>query len=159
MNGRTSSVVSRRRQVLDDLSPFLEHLLDFGHRRLESRNGKLAGAPRAKTRVNFTSVILAIVINLDKEAMFFAGIFEKSASTFFVPQCRFEFAEVRVELVPTNAERFGLRDVAVGGGEEGVVAVGQLLGLGIKFVGLQSRLQNSQLDRKLIFRPPCRRML
>ena len=57
------SVVSCRRQVFDDLSPLLEHLLDFGHRRLKSRNGKLTGASRAKTRVNFTFVILAILIH------------------------------------------------------------------------------------------------
>ena len=65
------SVVSCRRQVFDDLSPLLEHLLDFGHRRLKSRNGKLAGASRAKTRVNFTFVILAILINWGRWAMFF----------------------------------------------------------------------------------------
>ena len=76
------SVVSCRRQVFDDLSPLLEHLLDFGHRRLKSRNGKLAGASRAKTRVNFTFVILAILINWGRWAMFFAGIFEYSASPY-----------------------------------------------------------------------------
>ena len=41
------SVIARRRQVLDDFSPLFEHLLDLGHRRLQSRNGELAGAPRA----------------------------------------------------------------------------------------------------------------
>ena len=62
----------------------------------------------------------------------FHSMYSENGASTFLPQCRFEFAEVRVELIPTNAERLGLCDVAVGGGEKGVVAVGQLLGLGIK---------------------------
>ena len=83
LENKRLSVVSCRRQVFNDLSPLLEHLLDFSHRRLESRNGKLAGAPRAKKECDeFHYVILATVMNLGRWAMFFAGIFEYSASPY-----------------------------------------------------------------------------
>ena len=49
----------------------------------------------------------------------------------YVPQRRFQLAQVGVEFVPADAERLGLGHVAVGGGEEGVVALGELLGLGV----------------------------
>ena len=53
-----------------------------------------------------------------------------SSRNLYIPQCRFEFGQVGVEFVPADAERLRLGHVAVGGGEEGVVPVGQLFGLG-----------------------------